>query len=332
MESTTAGATRRQRLVLVLGMHRSGTSAMACALQTMGVNFGDHLAPPKADVNAKGFYEDIDLRSFNDRLDEALGATIYGASIFTPEQLQALCASPLFDEAVTLLRAKIGSDPLFGFKEPKMVRLLPFWSEVFKRLGVSVSYLIALRNPKSVADSLAKRDQILPAYAYLMWLTHTMEALRHSQGHRRVLVDFDALMDEPARHLRLIADALHLRLDHDAATTYCDEFLSTELRHTRHEVSTLAEDPDCLDLVRACYTVLKTFSGNAAVLNSAGFDQRVARWVADNTRLAPIHALVDRQFHSFVRACTLLLQRNGQVRDLQATLARTIPAAECDPV
>jgi hypothetical protein len=54
-----------RRLIVVLGMHRSGTSALTRGLQVMGVTLGDRMMPPVEGNNAKGFWEDIDLNALN---------------------------------------------------------------------------------------------------------------------------------------------------------------------------------------------------------------------------------------------------------------------------
>ena len=56
---------KHTRLIVILGMHRSGTSAITRGLQVMGVSLGNNLMPPMEDVNAKGFWEDIDLVALN---------------------------------------------------------------------------------------------------------------------------------------------------------------------------------------------------------------------------------------------------------------------------
>ncbi len=48
-------------LIVVLGMHRSGTSVLTRAMETLGANLGSRLMPAAAGNNDKGFFEDIDV-------------------------------------------------------------------------------------------------------------------------------------------------------------------------------------------------------------------------------------------------------------------------------
>lgn len=60
-----------QQLVVVLGMHRSGTSVLARGLQVLGVELGERLLPPAAD-NPRGFWEDLDVIGIDERVLAAL--------------------------------------------------------------------------------------------------------------------------------------------------------------------------------------------------------------------------------------------------------------------
>ena len=54
-----------QKIVVVLGMHRSGTSAVTRGLQVIGIELGDRLMMPVKGDNDKGFWEDVDLNALN---------------------------------------------------------------------------------------------------------------------------------------------------------------------------------------------------------------------------------------------------------------------------
>ena len=62
-----------KQIVVVLGMHRSGTSAITRGLQVLGVELGSNLLSPEAGINDKGFWEDVDVTAFNDEFLKELG-------------------------------------------------------------------------------------------------------------------------------------------------------------------------------------------------------------------------------------------------------------------
>ena len=56
-----------RQLVVILGMHRSGTSLVTKSIELLGYTLGDNLMPSGVD-NPKGFWEDLDIVQFNDKL------------------------------------------------------------------------------------------------------------------------------------------------------------------------------------------------------------------------------------------------------------------------
>ncbi|MBC7193997.1 MAG: glycosyl transferase, partial [Marinobacter sp.] len=147
-----------KRLIVVLGMHRSGTSAITRGLQVLGVGLGDRLIPPMEGINDKGFFEDIDLNALNNEILQALGSDWHYLSPIETSDVDALRKKGYFLRAVELLRQKVGDAPTFGFKDPRVAKLLPFWKDVFAHCKFDVGYILAVRHPLSVVKSLAKRD------------------------------------------------------------------------------------------------------------------------------------------------------------------------------
>jgi Uncharacterized protein conserved in bacteria len=64
------------RVLLVLGMHRSGTSATTRVVNLLGANLGNNLVQPGPD-NPDGFWEHAEAVRINDALLEGLGRTWY---------------------------------------------------------------------------------------------------------------------------------------------------------------------------------------------------------------------------------------------------------------
>ncbi|RIJ89834.1 MAG: hypothetical protein DCC43_15140 [Candidatus Brocadia sp.] len=125
-------------IIFVLGMHRSGTSAVIRGLQVLGVGLGDKLMPPKQD-NKKGFFEDLDINEFNIMLMRELGHDWHSLAPLSVEEITGSIAQRFKIQAMELMRLKIDASPLFGVKDPRITRLLPFWQDVAKSLEAQVS-------------------------------------------------------------------------------------------------------------------------------------------------------------------------------------------------
>jgi hypothetical protein len=152
--------------------------------------------------------------------------------------------APLLQDAEELLRGKIGTAAMFGLKDPRLAILLPFWQRVFEAMGLDVRYVIAHRHPKSVANSLARRNAMPPEKAYMLWLAHQTAAIRETRGKCRVVVNYDLMMEQPCEQLSRMARKLALpQPDERALQEYAGDFLDESLRHFRFSTDDLACDP-----------------------------------------------------------------------------------------
>ncbi len=218
-----------RRLILVLGMHRGGTSVATRGLAALGVSLGERLMPAHA-INAKGFFEDLDIYELDEALLAAIGDTWHG---FLPIEAEMFAAPALRDwheRAVAMLRVKLASAPVFGIKDPRLPRLLPFWLAAARAVEAEVSALIVLRHPGAVAASLEKVAGFRAEKSQLLWLQAMLAAEAGTRGMRRVVVDYETMLAAPAAQLRRIAAALGLAADEAAIGDYVS-FLDPALRH-----------------------------------------------------------------------------------------------------
>lgn len=241
----------------MLGMHRSGTSAITKGLELLGVELGNNLMPAAKGNNERGFFEDLDIHNFNQRLiSEALDNDW---DRLEPLQLDRLGAEHRA-AAKRLLQEKLPERRPFAFKDPRVSLLQPLWETVFDSLAIDHRYLICVRNPLSVAGSLFKRDRLHPLKAQLLWCHYMLAALRHTQGKHRVFVDFDRLFEAPVNELERIATAFELPLpDREAADVraYATDFLAPALRHNHSHAEQLEDPRQALALTRDLFRLLK---------------------------------------------------------------------------
>jgi O-antigen biosynthesis protein len=273
-----------KRLVVVLGMHRSGTSAITRALNVLGVDIGTDLNPPVAGVNAKGFFEDIEIYSLNVEMLQSLGSDWYSLSQLAPHDIDRLRESGYFLRAVALLRKKTAGRLIFGFKDPRVAKLLPFWRQVFLHCRFDTDYLLMVRNPLSVVQSLAKRDDLVPERSYMLWLVHVLTSLVHTEKYRRVIIDYDLFLQDPRRGLERIANRFDLKFDSHEFDLYRSEFLDEELAHTVYEKNDLALDQVCPPIVQELYADLLDIAREDKELDSLPFSARTARWATEINR------------------------------------------------
>jgi len=285
-----------KKLIMVLGMHRCGTSALTRGLQALGVSLGDNLMPPHPDVNARGYWEDLDVYALNIDVLKHIGRRWFDLSPVGEPQLCSLRHNGFVDKAVELLRSKLADREIFGFKDPRTSRLMPFWREVVRDLGCEAACVIALRHPLSAAESLSRRDQFSPVHSHLLWLAHMLESVAGSAGLPRLVVDYDRLLERPFEQLERIAARLGLQTDSAAAADFERDFLSTELRHTVFSPADIPGEGPCSALVGEVYRVLLQASTDEISLDDRALIQVVEDRQAEFEGFKPFMALTDRSF------------------------------------
>lgn len=307
-------------LVVVLGMHRSGTSAIARALPVLGVDLGEHLMPAAVGNNEKGFFEDLDVGALNLDLLSACDREWSDLApipdkIFLEERFATLKS-----RAVELLREKLKGRALLGLKDPRLPILLPFWLAVFEQVKVRVAYVIALRNPLAVARSLARRDQFSPEKSHYLWLHHILPCVLLSAGASRVVVDYDRLIDAPAQQIGNMARALGLEscVDEGRLAEYQNEFLEERLRHTRFDPEDFELDPLVPAPVRTAARLLSRVAAGEVDLAASEVSETFEALARVMAEMAPAMR--------WVMQVERLAQAQEQARRLQARETETLAA------
>lgn len=286
-----------KRIVVVLGMHRSGTSAVARGLKALGVELGEHLMPPAADNNEKGFFEDIDVNALNNEILKHLG---HSWDSLGPIAAPALLREGLAEfrlRAVELLRDKLAGVTVFGMKDPRVSRLLPLWQAAFADVGAAACYVISNRHPLSVARSLAKRDAMDAGKSHYLWLDHVVDCLRDTDGAPRMVVDYDQLMARPGEQLERIAKAFDLRFDATSAglAEYAGEFLTEGLRHSVFGLEDLKLLPDMPKEVVEAYSLLHRLARDEVSLDDPAVRAAFAGYRHRLDEMHPAFACINRR-------------------------------------
>jgi hypothetical protein len=315
MEAEKAVETRnvpqKQYVVVVLGVGRSGTSAVTRGLQALGVELGDQLRPGGG-KNPTGFFEDEGLLDINRRLRKALGIKAESVALIEPQQWQTPAVLALQQEAIADIRRRFGHVPLWGYKYARTLRLLPFWRSVFQALDLEVRYVMALRNPLSVARSRAKLDPLrgVQEKSDLEWLVNVVPYFREVQERPFVVVDYDLLIAHPEAQLERIAIALNLPKTAQMQAgiqTYAHQFLNPALQHSRFTHEDLDRDPRVNRLTRDAYQLLYQLATDEVATDAPEFWRRWSRIEDVLQSLAPMLRYLDQLEAELRRARRSLL-------------------------
>ncbi|MGH8601293.1 MAG: sulfotransferase family protein [Gammaproteobacteria bacterium] len=224
---------KNTKALLVLGMHRSGTSALTGTLNLLGIHVGDSLIPASEDVNPKGFWEHAGVVDLHERLLASIGSS-WSDERSLPQQWWLLPEVQLFrQELVQMLEADFAKVAVWAIKDPRMCRLMPLWHQVFEDLGCSPRVVIILRDPREVARSLAIRDGISEERSALLWLQHLLNAEKWTRKYPRTIITFEGLLENWRTAAERIESELEMPLKYLDAEVQrrVDSFLEPTLRH-----------------------------------------------------------------------------------------------------
>jgi hypothetical protein len=285
---------RDYRIIVVLGMHRSGTSVIARGLQVLGVELGNRLMPASEGNNSKGFWEDVDINALNVEMLRSLKRDWHFLTPIQPADVESLCANGYLEHAVALLQEKTAGVRVFGFKDPRLGKLLPFWKKVFLQGPWMMSYILVIRHPLSVCQSVSKRDGFAFEKIYLLWAEHVLGSLVGTDGENRVLVDYDHFMQNPDKELARIAGELDLPLNAVELQHYQAEFLDRQLQHTIYRLEDLLLDDRSPLLVQEVYSSLLDPATGKAALETSPLQKKIREWNTEYLRMKASLIFADR--------------------------------------
>jgi hypothetical protein len=243
-----------KKIVVVLGMHRSGTSVTARSLQTLGITLGAHLMEPQ-ECNPKGFYEDLDIFEMNERI---LGALHQCWDSLTPMAMKSFSnlLADFKDDAKKLIIEKMQHRYVFAFKDPRTAILLSFWREVFRELKLQGRYVIVFRHPISVADSLRKRDDFCLQKSLLLWAKYNISILASVNKKESIFINYDSILSQPELQIARLSDFLKMPVDADALNDFQSEFLERDFRHSIYSEGDLSSVNGLPTAIRDIYGAL----------------------------------------------------------------------------
>jgi len=249
---------RSRRAIIVLGMHRSGTSALARTLNLCGVDLGSSLMPPGPEDNVKGFWEHMDIYQTNEKLLEELNSS-WDDVRSLPEGWRNSDAAQRYKlEIISILERDFFNSSFWGVKDPRICRFLPLWRPLLEQTGSKPHFLIIVRNPLEVVSSLAKREGFSKGKSCLLWLKHLMESEKGTRNSSRIFVTYEELLSDWKGLMSRVQRFFRFRWPNTLkkAGPEIDAFLENSLRHNRVTDSILIKDKSLSKWIKDSYLAL----------------------------------------------------------------------------
>jgi hypothetical protein len=242
--------------VLVVGMHRSGTSAITGALGRLG------LAVPAPDDLVSGrpdnpvHYESRALTDVDDAVLGAAGGTWSAPPVLNPGWDRSPSVTSVMERArPAAWRAFPAGGPVV-WKDPRMCLLLPLWRNV---LPGAVTVVYVWRSPLAVARSLGSRQGFTVSHGLALWDRYNRAALAALAGHEVFVVRYEEMLAAPESTLGPLARWLdHERRTPGVATA---EKIAAAVSSVSSKLSTHEGEGALPDVVRHAVDFLSPLGG-----------------------------------------------------------------------
>lgn len=246
--------------VVVVGMHRSGTSAAARLVNLMGFSLGpaEDILPPHPD-NPAGYWENASLVSLNDEILLALDC-----HWSCPRRLEEGWETrpevdALRPAAAALAKSVLGA-ARWAWKDPRNCLTLPFWWPV---LDQEVAIVLIHRNPLEVAASLREREGFAVPLGLALWERYVRSALAAAEGRPVFVTSYEQLLADPGSWCLGVGDFLRARGVETAAVApdEVSAVVRPGLRHSIFSAVSLSSDPAVSPEQRQIHAMLETCLG-----------------------------------------------------------------------
>jgi glycosyltransferase involved in cell wall biosynthesis len=305
-------STRAARPILVLGMHRSGTSALARLLGAMGAYIGEpgELLPAHPQDNPAGYWERTELITEHNRFLAATGHAWDRLAGFDSRNLNAAARRNL-ESPLRQLVAKLnaGAKPWL-VKDPRLCLLLPQWLPLLD----DAACVIAVRDPREIATSLLTSDRGVYTSHFILalWEKYLRTLLADLRGRRALFVSYDAMLANPqAQSARLLRGVRDLGVDAGLRAMTNAELgalLKRRLRRSKAQPHMRLSPPQ-----EALSAWLDTQTRATAPVAVAGFPEHEA----PDAELAEFqHALDDKAERSRAQAAGQANERLGKIESV----------------
>jgi hypothetical protein len=287
------GPTKRAA-ILVLGMHRSGTSCLAHLLNLLGAKLPERLVGPGYG-NLLGHWEPARLMEINDEILGAIGRSWHDPRPIPSSWFRSKAAYAFHERLSAAIASGYGNAHLFLIKDPRICRLATLYIEVLDSLAIEPLVVLPVRHPVEIIRSLYERDHVDRCTIEFLWLRYVLEAEEASRSCVRVWTSFEDVLANWITAVQSIAHGLGIVWPNGPEKVAGE--VTTFLR-PRHRHCTVGDDAAPVPLghltTRAWEAAQHCLNGNEAVARST-FD-KISAAIKELDRLGcPRHELIEKR-------------------------------------
>jgi hypothetical protein len=311
--------------ILVLGMHRSGTSALARITNFLGATLPRHLLPANK-TNPRGHWESAPLVALHDQLLTALDSSWDDWRTPGSRWKESDAAGRFAGRLRMVIDEEFGNAPLIVLKDPRICRTLPYWMSILEKSGIRSAPVIIVRNPLEVAESLRARDRMSFEKAMLLWLRHMLDAEFETRHLARNIVTFDALLEDWKLLAAQTAGRLGISWPRQPGDAAHDvrEFLDLELHNHRATQAELEAHTEVPNWVKTAYRALTQLCDEPKGAEPKRELDRVRHAFSESAKIFGVEAFAQTAALKQAQVETAQFKKQAEDADtLRADLAKT---------
>lgn len=183
-------------LIIILGMHRSGTSVVAQICQSMGAYLGKEKELMIAtEDNLDGYFENIEIANIDSEILHICGREWYSTEPLKVDynNLQIVKAIAKLKRCVQRL---IEKEEFVAIKDPRISILLPVWEKALCELKIAIKYIWVFRNPMDVMESLKRRDGYSKKHCLTLWCYYNICIFKYLEEKNYLLINYKDVMEK----------------------------------------------------------------------------------------------------------------------------------------
>ncbi len=181
---------KSRTMILVAGMHRSGTSLVSKIIHSLGVATGTDLIPSDQ-WNRGGYYESIELNQAIDDYLMSQGSTWDDPRPISQSAHLKAAGRVFYIRLKSIILKQSMDKTIFMIKNPRICRIMNMCVQASRELSFEPIVVMPIRHPAYVANSLFRRDFIERDKCGLLWLRHVLDAERHTRDCKRFIIRTD---------------------------------------------------------------------------------------------------------------------------------------------
>lgn len=199
-----------KNIVLVVGMHRSGTSAITGIIADLGFFPGTKLLAP-TQFNSKGFFEDKDINFLNDKI-----LADYGFKWFNYNGEILHFSGDSYPVLTRILWVKFIRKKNIVIKDPRLAITFDLFYKRICKMGWRCKVIRVKRDADAILSSLLSRNDFLEADKVKNLILDYENSLNNHLANKNYhQVAFDEVLKNKDRALEQMADYLQVQLTKD---------------------------------------------------------------------------------------------------------------------